>query len=69
MSPAPEEMIPIWEYAPGVDPSSIAWRMGVGEAYKIKWCKFYDGLSEIEQARYKEKYPEPEEWKGFYDEE
>ena len=60
------ELEPPWvvfDYPPG----SLGWRMGLGENYYNAWIKWWDNLWPQERRdAYAAKYPEPEQWSGFY---
>ena len=61
---------PPWIAYPHIERYSIGWRMGYGEAYIIdKWGKWYDALSEKEQKEYRDLFPEPITWIGYWEEE
>jgi hypothetical protein len=40
--------------------------MGPGEDFWHRWVRWFGGLSSKERAEYKAKWPEPEQWIGFY---
>jgi hypothetical protein len=46
---------------------SLGWRMGAGEDYRDEWYEWFRQLSREEQRSYIFRYPEPEDWFGFYD--
>nr|WP_293838826.1 hypothetical protein [uncultured Arsenicibacter sp.] len=58
---------PPWEKF-DYDRYDMGWRMGKGEDYLMEWAKWYYQLSEGAQTNYQSTFPEPKEWKGFYDE-
>lgn len=58
--------LPPWLAHPHIARHSLGWRMGVGEAYIQQWGAWYRGLSERGRQRIHERYPEPEEWRGWY---
>lgn len=43
--------------------------MGSGEYYMMQWSDWYEQLSEEAKIDYQLKYPEPKQWKGFYNDE
>ncbi len=58
---------PPWEKYPELDTRSIGWRMGYGEAFLDEWQAYYHGLSPAGRLRYRQMYPAPEKWIGFYE--
>jgi hypothetical protein len=40
--------------------------MGGGEDYVREWGQWYDSLTPEDREKYQRKYPEPEEWRGYY---
>lgn len=61
-------MNPPWVEYPDIQRRSIGWRMGYGEDFLGNWFPWYNGLSEQSKWKYQDKFPEPEEWKGYYEE-
>lgn len=62
-------MPPLWLAYPYISRYSIGWRMGSGESYKYKFWDWFDNeLSKSEQAEYKEMFPAPKRWYGFWEE-
>lgn len=59
-------MPPPWLVFPEYSPSTIGWRMGVGESYMMKWRLEYDKFGSEEKKKYKKKYPAPLYWFYFY---
>ena len=60
--------IPPWLKYPGRSRYSMFWRMGDGEHYLMKYVwTYFDYSTQEELKKYKEKYPEPEDWRGWYD--
>lgn len=57
-------ILPLWIAYPSIDKEDMFWRMGGGESYLMKW---YDSFVNTDQVAYREKFPEPENWQGFYD--
>ena len=58
---------PPWKAFPGYDRYSMGWRMGAGEDY---WHAFHSWIRTKKSAdfgAFVSKFPEPEEWKGFYE--
>jgi hypothetical protein len=58
-------VLPPWIVFPDVDPIDIFWRMGRGEDYLDSFFKFYENLHDKESFR--KKFPDENEWKGFYE--
>ncbi len=65
-----EQMLPCWLEYRWISPSSIGWRMGVGESYRLKWLKWLKSLPLEEQQDYIKQFPEPKMWKwgGLWEE-
>ena len=63
-----DTMSPPWIQYPDMPRMSIGWRMGYGEDFLDNWLPWYNGLSERSKRKYRAKFPEPEEWKGYYEE-
>jgi len=40
--------------------------MGFGEKHWHEWCSLFSALPDAERTRYQINWPEPEDWKGFY---
>ena len=60
------EILPDWYFAPRVSLGNIFWRMGPGQTYNIILYNMYlNSLSEEDQKKWEEKYPEPD----FYNQE
>lgn len=59
-------MPPPWIAYPYIERYSIGWRWGSGESYIIKWGEWFEALDENETAEYKELFPEPVTWKGYW---
>jgi len=51
---------------PEIERFSIGWRMGYGEDYMMKRDNWYLALSDEESSAYRELFPEPPTWKGFW---
>ena len=61
-----ELLPPLWIAYPEIERGSIGWRMGYGESYICEWGPWYNSLSDDEQISYKELFPEPITWKGYW---
>ncbi|HEY9007703.1 MAG TPA: NADAR family protein [Ohtaekwangia sp.] len=60
--------LPPWKKFPGINPTDMFWRMGVGEDYIIQYSKYFLSLSEREKTIYKLSYPTPNgDWAGYYE--
>lgn len=58
---------PPWVKYPSRERASMFWRMGDGEAYLSDYVAVYLRYATKEEiAAYKFKYPEPENWSGWY---
>lgn len=62
-------MPPLWLAFPWIERYSIGWRMGYGEDYKYKLWDWMDTLSGEERKEYRDLFPEPATWKGWWDDE
>lgn len=58
-------ILPPWIVFPSVSSEDLFWRMGAGESFLMKW---FTCFQEIDQKTYMQKFPEPDNWRGFYDE-
>lgn len=65
-NPFETTFLPPWLKYQGESPESIFWRMGNGEKYIIQLVNYIDKLTETEEQLYKLTYPEPYEWKDWY---
>jgi ribA/ribD-fused uncharacterized protein len=59
---------PPWIQFPGSERYWGGWRQGNAEPYFNAWNLWYAGLSAQGILKYKQIYPEPEEWRGFLSE-
>lgn len=60
--------LPPWLKYPGEERTSIFWRMGRGEDYLIEEAWLYLQYASPERlSKYREFYPEPDDWSGWYD--
>jgi hypothetical protein len=67
-TPAPaDELPPPWRKYPQIPARSMGWRMGHGEDFWVRWHLAYGALDDAARAAYRERFPEPEDWAGFYD--
>lgn len=57
-------VLPPWIAFPTIGQYDLFWRMGLGEDYLTQWSEFYSTANNID---YRSKYPETDEWEGFYD--
>lgn len=62
-------MAPPWLMYPEISNGSIGWRMGYGEHYMCHFIEWLESLTESEQKKYQQMFPEPKQWRGFYEEE
>ena len=60
------ERKPVWIAFPTIPWGSIGWRMGHGEDYWLAWVTWFKELSAASREQYKQAWPEPEGWVGFY---
>jgi hypothetical protein len=58
-------MVPPWIKFPNIPRRSIGWRMGVGEQYRDSFRAWFRSVPDDIYYRFREKYIEPPEWKGF----
>ncbi|SDM79337.1 hypothetical protein [Polaromonas sp. JS666] len=61
-----EAQRPVWVAFPKIPWGSIGWRMGAGEDYWHAWVPWFKAMSGEERTLYKQAWPEPEGWEGFY---
>ncbi|MDS0525502.1 NADAR family protein [Clostridium sp. SHJSY1] len=61
-------MAPLWIKYPQINRYSLGWRMGFGESYVVKFGEWYESLNNEEKKEYKEMFPEPKGWLGWYEE-
>lgn len=59
------ELLPPWLQF-GYPRISIGWRMGPGEDYMAAFRSRFSALSPRDHKAFQKRYPEPEEWMGFY---
>ena len=62
-------MPPPWLAYRQIECCSIGWRMGYGEYYLDQFLEWFDSLSDEEQSEYRNLFPEPLTWKGWWDKE
>ena len=59
-------MPPPWLMYPHILNGSIGWRMGYGEDYLMRFQEWFRNLSDEDQLEYKEMFPGPLDWIGWY---
>lgn len=59
---------PPWVEFPDYDRYSMGWRMGGGEDHIFKLYVYFKKIDSEQLDKYKERYPEPKGWIGWYDE-
>lgn len=59
-------MPPLWLMYPHISRYSIGWRMGYGEDYAYNFNQWYTSLSDDDQKKYEDMYPERKGWYGWY---
>ena len=62
-------MPPPWLAHREIERYSIGWRMGYGEDYIYRFGDWLDTLSPEERTEYRNLFPEPVTWKGWWDDE
>ncbi len=62
-------MPPLWLAYPEIERYSIGWRMGYGEDYRYQFWDWMETLSGEERREYRELFPEPVTWRGWWEEE
>lgn len=62
-------MPPPWLAYRHIECCSIGWRMGYGEYYLDQFLAWLNSLSNEEQSEYRNLFPEPLTWKGWWDDE
>lgn len=60
-------MPPPWLAFPNIERYSIGWRMGSGEDYIYRFADWLESLSEAERSTYRQLFPEPITWQGWWD--
>lgn len=58
---------PPWAAFPEYERHSMGWRMGPGEDYWHAFHSWIRSLRNQDADAFISRYPEPEDWKGFYD--
>ncbi|OED43349.1 hypothetical protein AB832_02610 [Flavobacteriaceae bacterium (ex Bugula neritina AB1)] len=61
----PNIVLPPWIAFPEIDQHDMFWRMGLGENYISTWSRYY--LSMENKSDYHKTFPEPENWKDFFE--
>ncbi len=61
-----EYLPPTWIAFPAYTPGDFPPPDG-SKQFGFDWLAFYHSLSQNERLQYERDYPEPPEWKGFYD--
>ncbi|WP_153020757.1 hypothetical protein [Pseudomonas sp. BMS12] len=61
------QLTPLWVEFPNIPWGSIGWRMAWGEEYANKWTSWFTSLSDADQSKYIEQWPETSDWAGFYE--
>lgn len=46
----------------------MGWRMGGGESYIFELYVYFKNISEKQKEEYRLQYPEPQSWRGWYEE-
>jgi hypothetical protein len=59
-------MQPPWLYLQGEPMSSLVWRMGHGEDYRLDFFEWFFSKSDEYRLAYKRDFQEPPEWQGYY---
>lgn len=59
-------LLPPWLAYPEIERYSIGWRMGYGEDYLCKFSDWFYSLPAEEQKEYRELFPEPVTWSGWW---
>lgn len=59
---------PPWIAYPDYDRYSMGWRMSAGEDHIHKLYVYFKNSSKTEYEKYRQQYPEPPGWEGWYDE-
>lgn len=62
-------MPPPWLAYPKIERYSIGWRMGYGEDYIVQFWKWWKTLLREEQEEYRNLFPEPVTWNGWWNKE
>lgn len=59
-------VLPPWEEFPNYGRTSLGWRMGSGEDYRINFRCWFLELDAQARLDFQVRFPEPGEWHGFY---
>jgi len=59
---------PPWIAFPDYDRHSMGWRMGGGEDHVFGLYVYFKNINEEQKEEYRLKYPEPQNWEGWYEE-
>lgn len=62
-------MAPPWLMYPHISRYSIGWRMGYGEHYVMHFGKWFSALTAEERNAFRQRFPAPKGWLGWYEEE
>lgn len=57
---------PPWIAYPGVHRFDMFWRMGAGEDHILDIATYLEFCSPAERDTWRDKYPEPDGWKGWH---
>lgn len=60
---------PPWIMFPDIHPYDMFWRMRRGEEHIEKLAIYFQFCGEERLNQYKKLYPEPEDWKGWFEDE
>lgn len=58
-----KEILPRWVISPYCSPTTLFWRMGIGEDYNFIFNVYYDTLSDYKQKQLLNRYPQPDWYK------
>jgi len=58
---------PPWIFRPNWPRGSMGWKMGGGEDYYDNFYHWFSRLNEASRNELMSQFPEPEDWKGFYE--
>ncbi|MBE1554001.1 NADAR family protein [Sporosarcina limicola] len=63
-----KRIAPPWLMYPNIGRYSIGWRMGYGESYIIEFGNWFSELNIGEQNNFRQMFPPPKGWLGWYEE-
>ncbi|MFC4349455.1 hypothetical protein ACFO5Q_16500 [Kordiimonas lipolytica] len=62
-----DSQVPPWEQEPDTPRNSIGWVMGTGAEYWHRFTSWFKELDDETRQAFMSAHPEPQDWRGFYD--